>query len=314
MQVEFRDRLPEIPKPEPKKEIAKPVAKKAKKAGIAIAKHAPAPIHPVKKVRQVVAKPLPKTRASQVKMPKFVPHAADEDVLAAINRPQKLATATTLRAPSNAYTPAPKLVSKGRGVRVSDVQFELHDKEISGVSGHIVNIPIGERSDVAVVAYAQLHNAPRGLHNTSSYKGPLGEGVGELAGKNRKGYIGKIQVSGIEPTEDAILAAGNSRGKAGGKGVEIGGPVGDRRILRKHLPEYPQWAEEKGISAIVKIFFTVRADGSIRKTVRVVNSSGYTELDQLAKEALLDWKFSPTEARSSTEEAWGVITFRFTLA
>src|SRR6185369_9485607 len=46
MQVEFRDKLPEMAKPEPKKEIAKPVAKKAKKSGIALAKHSLAPIHP----------------------------------------------------------------------------------------------------------------------------------------------------------------------------------------------------------------------------------------------------------------------------
>ena len=67
-------------------------------------------------------------------------------------------------------------------------------------------------------------------------------------------------------------------------------------------------------SAIVKIFFTVRPDGSIRHSIRIVQSSGYTELDSLAKDALLAWKFSPTGARSSTDEAWGVITFRFTLA
>jgi TonB family protein len=64
----------------------------------------------------------------------------------------------------------------------------------------------------------------------------------------------------------------------------------------------------------VKIFFTVKSDGTIRRSVRIVHSSGYTELDTLAKEALLAWKFSPTRAQSSEEEAWGVITFKFTLA
>jgi periplasmic protein TonB len=89
--------------------------------------------------------------------------------------------------------------------------------------------------------------------------------------------------------------------------------VGDRKILKRSLPEYPAWAEEKGVSAVVKIYFTVRPDGGIRRSVRVLHSSGYTELDNLAKEALLAWKFSPTGA-SNNAEAWGVITFRFTLA
>ncbi len=133
-----------------------------------------------------------------------------------------------------------------------------------------------------------------------------------MAGKNRKGYVANIQVG--EPSADEVVAAGNGHGSAVGKGVEIGGPVGDRKILRRHIPEYPAWAEEKGISAIVKIFFTVRPDGTIRHSVRIVHSSGYTELDSLAKEAILAWRFSPTRASSSSEEAWGVITFRFTLA
>ena len=65
---------------------------------------------------------------------------------------------------------------------------------------------------------------------------------------------------------------------------------------------------------MVKIYFTVRPDGTIRTSMRILRSSGYTELDTLAKEALMKWQFSPTSASSSEQEAWGVITFRFTLA
>ena len=64
-----------------------------------------------------------------------------------------------------------------------------------------------------------------------------------------------------------------------GKGFEIGGPVGDRKIIQRRLPEYPAWAEEKGIMAMVKIYFTVRPDGSLRSTLRILSSSGYADLD-----------------------------------
>jgi len=80
------------------------------------------------------------------------------------------------------------------------------------------------------------------------------------------------------------------------------------------LTAFPLAFALKGISAMVKIFFTVNSDGSIRPHMRIVRSSGYAELDSLAEEALKEWKFSPTTASSSSEEAWGVITFRFTLA
>ena len=80
------------------------------------------------------------------------------------------------------------------------------------------------------------------------------------------------------------------------------------------MPPYPRWAEEKGISAMVKIYFTVKSDGTLRNNLRIVTSSGYAELDDLAKQALLQWRFSETSADSSEGTAWGVITFRFTLA
>ena len=322
MQVEFRDKAPELPKPAQvvKKVEPKPIVKKAHKSGIALAHHSPVHIHPTHHVTKVAkaALPAPRTRISQVKMPKFVPHASDEDALASVNHPAKLATATALRPTTSPFITTPKLAGKTRGIRASDVHFQLTDRgtSIDG-SAAVVAIPVGEeRGETASIASApELHDAPRGIHHTSnSYQAPLGEGVGELAGKNRSGYVGTIEVSGAMPSEEEVIAAGSAHGSAAGKGVEIGGPIGDRKILRRHLPEYPAWAEEKGISAIVKIFFTVQADGTIRHSLRIVHSSGYTELDSLAKEALLEWKFSPTHAASTADEAWGVITFKFTLA
>jgi TonB family protein len=316
MQVEFREKMPEIPKPPPPPKPKKEIAQKAKKAGLSLAemKHKPVPIKPVKKiVKQAAPLPAPRSRPSMVKMPKFVPRATDEDALAAIDRPQKLAQAKALKPAANPFANTTPLKSKSRGIRAADVKFELNERGGISGAGAVVNIPIGtERSDAALVSAPRLVQAPTGRRRiSSSMQAPLGDGVGELAGKDRAGYVKAIQVG--EPSEEEVIAAGNSRGSAAGRGVEIGGPVGDRKILRRHLPEYPAWAEEKGISALVKIYFTVRPDGTIRQTLRIVRSSGYAELDSLAKEALLAWKFSPTSS-SSTDEAWGVVTFRFTLA
>jgi TonB family protein len=323
MQVEFRDKMPLLPKPVP--QVAKRIQKehlvrKAHKAGLSLASrsHAPALIHPVKHLMKVVSKPRARSRPAPMKMPKFIPHASDEDALAVASHQTKVAYTTALRPATSPFQSSPSLKTKTRGIRATDVHFELTDRGgISGAAaGRVINVPIGdERSETAEVASApELHDAPKGLRSTSGYhyNAPLGEGVGELAGKNRAGYVGAIQVG--EPSEEQVIAAGNSHGSAEGHGFEIGGPVGDRKILRRHVPEYPAWAEEKGISAVVKIFFTVKADGSIRRTLRVVRSSGYAELDSLAKDALLAWRFSPTDASSSADEAWGVITFRFTLA
>jgi TonB family protein len=208
---------------------------------------------------------------------------------------------------------------------MSDVHFEMGNagtlsEHVGG--GPVVNIPVGEeRGEIAALPSAppMLHNAPGGRRGVSSFRYQPGEGGGELAGRAKAGHhmtSGHIDVNGTGVGEEAVMAAavdGHGKGIAG-QGFEIGGPVGDRKVVRRRLPEYPAWAEEKGISAMVKIYFTVRPDGSIRSTMRILRSSGYAELDSLAKDALANWRFSPTSARSTTEEAWGVITFRFTLA
>lgn len=145
------------------------------------------------------------------------------------------------------------------------------------------------------------------------YRFTPGQGAGaELSDrKGHMGYHGKIQT---DTYVEGSMNGSTTKGRTQiGQGFEIGGPVGDRKILKRKLPEYPAWAEEKGISAMVVIFFTVRPDGSIRTAMRVERSSGYPELDQLAKEALLQWRFSATSASSSESEAWGRITFKFTL-
>jgi TonB family protein len=247
-------------------------------------------------------------------MPKIVPMASDEDALMTA-APTRVAQATGLRRQTNSIH-APKLVGRTRGVGSSHVHFKVSDRGSLAAGAAAIAIPIGEeQGDTALVGTSapRLIDAPKGRRHIggNSMGAPIGNGVGVLAGKARTGYVGAIQVG--EPSMQEVLAVANSAGTAGGKGVEIGGPVGDRKILKRALPEYPSWAEEKGISAMVKIYFTVKPDGRIRRSVRILQSSGYAELDSLAKDALLAWKFSPTDATSDSE-AWGVITFRFTLA
>jgi TonB family protein len=163
-----------------------------------------------------------------------------------------------------------------------------------------------------------IHDSPKGRVGVAGYRFEPGQGSGsgELAGRDKSSHIG---YHGVVKADSYIEGSLNgTSGKGGkvvaGKGFEIGGPVGDRRIAHRKLPEYPAWAEEKGISAMVKIYFTVRPDGTLRTTMRILTSSGYAELDDLAKEALAQWRFSATSANSSESTAWGVITFRFTLA
>lgn len=267
--------------------------------------------------RFAAKQPLRKPRPAPLAFPNFKFREVNDMLLAQAHPSQLLPIAT--RASSSPFPRAKRLVSKTRGIRIQDVNFELSEpgalSEKAG-GGPVVNIPLAdEQGDMVTVAPAPaLHAAPGdGRHTLTTHDRP-GDFGGELAGRNRTGLHAHINLD-TQGISDAILAAdGGERGiRASGLGFEIGGPVGDRRILQKQLPEYPSWAEEKGISALVKIWFTVRPDGRINASMRILASSGYPELDSLAKEALRQWQFSPMSI-SVSDQAWGVITFRFTLA
>ena len=93
----------------------------------------------------------------------------------------------------------------------------------------------------------------------------------------------------------------------------ISGPLRDRKILRKILPEYPEWAQQKGATAVIALHLSVDPDGSVQTSVFVEQTSGSGEWDQQVANALRSWRFGPLEAEAVQEVQDGVITFRFTL-
>jgi TonB family protein len=325
IQVRYSEKLPAVlepvkPVPKPVVEKKKAAPKKAKKSGLSLSrKHSP-----VRARRHVEARaPAPKRPfVSKIEIPKFVPQVSDEPIAAS---PVPGVAPAASRKMTRSFAPAPKLKGKSRGVRAEDIHFELSDRGslVAGAAGvgRVVAIPIGEESgETAVLPSAPvLHQAPKGAKAVAGYRFGTGTGTGsgELVGKDKTGHgLGYHGVVRADTYVEGGLSGGGSgkgRGAVAGPAFEIGGPVGDRRIVRRRIPEYPAWAEEKGVSAMVKIYFTVKSDGSIRSNMRILTSSGYSELDSLAREALAQWRFSATSASSSEESAWGVITFRFTL-
>lgn len=90
----------------------------------------------------------------------------------------------------------------------------------------------------------------------------------------------------------------------------IQGDIAGRQILVAKKPPYPRWAQEQGLEASVTIYFVVRPDGSVKDNLIIERTSNYPELDNLAKEALLQFKFAPI---SGSDDQSGYATFRFML-
>ncbi|MBI5210115.1 MAG: TonB family protein [Elusimicrobia bacterium] len=95
------------------------------------------------------------------------------------------------------------------------------------------------------------------------------------------------------------------------KGVEIEGPLADRRVEYYETPQFPAWLREMGVGeAAVAIRFYVSPEGNVLSDMRVERTSGYGRLDRLTMDCLKKWKFAPV---GSQERQWGVITFRFVM-
>ena len=91
------------------------------------------------------------------------------------------------------------------------------------------------------------------------------------------------------------------------------GPLKYRKILKMELPPYPRWAEEKGIEASVSIRLWVNPKGKVQDNFYLEKTTGYSELDHLAMEALRKFVFIPLPEGQPQEDEWGVATFRYEL-
>lgn len=112
-----------------------------------------------------------------------------------------------------------------------------------------------------------------------------------------------------QPIEDRL----KTLKKEGASTVTIIGPLSKRPKIRSPRPEYPDWAEKKGIESQVVIYFTVTPDGMVNPDAYVELTSGYTQLDQLALQTLKGWRFAPLSMDAEQKDQWGKVTFRFVL-
>ncbi|MEO0270135.1 MAG: TonB family protein [candidate division WOR-3 bacterium] len=92
--------------------------------------------------------------------------------------------------------------------------------------------------------------------------------------------------------------------------VEISGSIAGRKIMNKIIPQYPSWAAERGVQAVITLKVEVEPDGTVRRNVLVIGTSGYPNWDNIVKEAVLSWKF---EALQEKVIQSGYITFKFVL-
>lgn len=93
--------------------------------------------------------------------------------------------------------------------------------------------------------------------------------------------------------------------------VDITGPLKDRGLVHWVLPEYPDWALEKGITGRVRTKIWVDPAGHVKSFMEPQELSGEPRLDKNVVDALEQWQFE--EKPNSFGDQWGVVTVRFSL-
>lgn len=119
---------------------------------------------------------------------------------------------------------------------------------------------------------------------------------------------GEIQVGG---EGKGIEGIGTGEGGEGAPlSLEITGEVARRAIFYSEGFEVPEWLEKKGISVEGRFKFWVLPDGSVDRVV-TLHSFGYRELDSLAINAILRWRFC--SLKKGTYEEWGIARIKIKL-
>ncbi len=106
-------------------------------------------------------------------------------------------------------------------------------------------------------------------------------------------------------------AATQSSGSRNLAGANLVGPVADRAVTHYQVPDYPEWAKRDGTEGSVTLYFFVLPDGRVKKSVVVERTSGFSDFDDRAVAALLQWQFVSLPL---SNEQWGRITFDYKLS
>ncbi len=87
---------------------------------------------------------------------------------------------------------------------------------------------------------------------------------------------------------------------------------GDADYLRNPTPSYPILSRRLSEQGRVLLRVLVHADGSAM-SVEIASGSGYTRLDQAARETVRQWRFIPAMQGDKSVNSWVIVPINFSL-
>lgn len=127
--------------------------------------------------------------------------------------------------------------------------------------------------------------------------------------KQNDGKVEKLSDSNKEPNENSKQTEVERVDLT--QGVPDAGIV-PPGIIEYKQPVYPEEMRKRGIEGRVILKILIDTVGKVIK-IRIEESSGYKQFDQVAKETVLGWQFKPTRKDGKKVESWILVPIRFKL-
>jgi periplasmic protein TonB len=132
-----------------------------------------------------------------------------------------------------------------------------------------------------------------------------------------KAFVPKAEVQTTQPSPDSISGVTSNVEEATPAVEKAAAVVPDAPPVAKaepvktmarlmqgcRLPQYPKRSEEKGEEGTVVFRFLVGSDGKVQ-SAQLVRSSGFERLDNAAKDAFMQCKFTPGTIDGQAQSTW----------
>ncbi|RVU35446.1 energy transducer TonB [Rheinheimera riviphila] len=116
----------------------------------------------------------------------------------------------------------------------------------------------------------------------------------------------------VEPPPPPAKTAKAAPPKAAPAAPTIQPPSAEAQGLSNKAPLYPQLSRKKKEQGTVLLLILVKADGTVGE-IKLKTSSGFTRLDQAAKQAVKRWQFQPALKDGKAIDFWYELPLKFRL-
>lgn len=116
----------------------------------------------------------------------------------------------------------------------------------------------------------------------------------------------------VEPTPAPVRKVKTAPAKTAPTAPAIQPPSAEAQGLNNKAPVYPQLSRKKKEQGTVLLLILVKADGTVGE-IQLKTSSGFTRLDQAAKQAVKRWQFQPALKEGQPIDFWYELPLKFSL-